>query len=177
MEPWFLPVQFWLFWFGLNGSDKVRCFRPGPLQSVMEMQVRSRAESHFFPQRPWVVSWCFPCLCQHQTQRGHQSSQGSWAGLKQSSDLQRTWQCTGLATEEEEGSAHWAMPWGQITQWCFLWAFSLMESERWAPSEFNYRNNCVILLFWLILTSDLSVSTILGAWQYMYPQKISLLND
>lgn len=36
--------------------------------------------------------------------------------------------------------------------------FSLKDSERWAPPECDYRNNCLMLLFWLILKSSLSVS-------------------
>lgn len=105
-------------------------------------------------------NWLFPCS--HQPQPAERPPERSGQlGLKWelSPAADVTMSSAGRASAwDTEGSVPVGLSWGQVTHWCFLCIFSLMDSERWAPPECDYRNNCLMLLLWLILKSSLSVS-------------------
>lgn len=90
--------------------------------------------------------------------KGHLSDQGSWGSFLLSPQHVTMSLAGWASTWDVETSVPLGLSWGQITWWCFLCTFSLMDSERWAPPKCDYRNNCLMLLFWLILKSSLSVS-------------------
>lgn len=113
------------------------------------------------------ASWLFPCSrwlfpCSRQPRPAERPPEPSGQlGLKRepSPAADMTMSLAGRASVwDVEGSVPLGLSWGRVTQGCFLCTFSLMDSERWAPPECDYRNNCLMLLLWLILKSSLSVS-------------------
>lgn len=125
--------------------------------AVTEVQVRSRCNWG----RGGSVcrdSWVF--LGSHQPQPAERPQE--WPG-----QLGLQWDPR-PAADVTMSSASWAFTWHmeglvtpgwcQETHWNSLDIFSAEGSERWAPSECNYRDNSQVLLLWLNLKSSLSVS-------------------
>lgn len=144
---WFLPEQFWT---------------PGLKRDRL-------GQGHFY--QLWRCSWdperyhiSFPSgsACRddgfshvHSSvsqQRGHLSDQGSWADLSPAAEMTMS-----FAGWDTEGLVPQGLSWGQVTRWCFF-RTTRMDCKRWAPPECDYRNNCLMLLLWLILKPSLSVS-------------------
>lgn len=81
------------------------------------------------------------------------------------------------------GSVTLGLSWCQETQGYFLGTFSVVDSQRWAPSQFSAITGIVEIPVWCLCSDSFlkvvyqSLLTVLGAWQYTYPQKISLLKD
>lgn len=161
MAPWFLPAQFWaprLEWDCLGQMFRVR---PTPISHGDAADIQNGI-TFLSPVALSVcrASWLFPCSRQLRPAERPPEPSGQ-LGLKwePSPAADVTMSLAGQASVwDVEGSVPLGLSWGRVTQGCFLCTFSLMDSERWAPPECDYRNNCLMLLLWLILKSSLSVS-------------------
>lgn len=170
MSPWFQPAQCGhQAWIGLSGPNV-----PG--------------QAHYY--QSWRCNWgpgwyhevvlcaetagSFQAYISLSQQRGHLGDQGSWdSNGRPDAVADVTMSSAGWAfTWNMEGLVTLGLSWCQETQWYFLGTFSVVKSERWAPSECNYRNNSLILLLWLILKSSLSVAIdCFGSLAIHIPQK------
>lgn len=142
---------------------------------VSGSDVSGQAHSHQSWRSSWHPEWCpisfpsgpvcrerrlFPCSGQPQPAERPPVRSGQ-LGLEwePSPVAELTMSSAGRASVwDVEGSVPLGLSWGQVTRWCFWGTFSLMDGERWAPPECHYKNNCLMLLLWLILKSSLSVS-------------------